>query len=98
MSTSPLTSRVLLGCCGVVHPLRHQPSAISRQIHSPCDLEPLRIDRQLMAPKPACHEVTFRIALSAPGEPPFKNIAAILQFSKEGICCSPISFALNPSR
>src|SRR5216683_391519 len=97
MSAPPRTSRVLLGDSWIVHPLRHQPPAVPRQIHAPCDLESLRINRQLMAAKPACHEMTFRIALPAPGEPPFKNIAAILQFFKEGICCFPIGVASNPS-
>src|SRR5713101_6800466 len=97
MSVPLLMSRVLLGCCGVVHPFRHQPPAVSCQLHAPCDLESIRIDRQLMAAKPAGHQVTLRIALSAPGEPPFKNLAAVLQLSKEGICCFPVSAALNPS-
>src|SRR5258708_2970544 len=96
MSKPPLTSRVLLSCREMVHPLRHQPPAVSRQVHAPCDLESLGIYRQLMAAKPACHQVTFRIALSAPRKPPFKNSAAILQFSKDGICCFPIGVTLNP--
>src|SRR6267378_3883962 len=95
MSMPPLTSRDLLDCCGIVHPFRHQPPAVSRQIHTLRDLKTIGIGRQLMAAKPACYEVTFRVTLSAPSEPPFKNIAAILQFSKEGICCVPIGAALN---
>src|SRR5713101_1786851 len=97
MSAPPLTSRVLLGPRGVVHPLRYQPSAISRQIHAFCDLERIGIGRQLMTTEPACHEVTFRITLSAPCEPPSKDVTALLQFSKEGICCFPIGVALNTS-
>src|SRR5260370_34773690 len=98
MSGSPMTSRVLLGGCEIVHPIRHQPPAVSRQIHAPRNLEAIGIGRQLMAAKPACYEMTFRIALSAPSEPPSENVAAILQFLKEGICGFPVSTALDPSR
>src|SRR6266576_135903 len=97
MSTFPLTSRTPLGHCRVVHPIRYRPPAVSRQFHAPCDLEPFGIGRQLMAAKPACYEMTFRITLSASGEPPFKNIAAILQLCKHAIGCFPVGVALNPS-
>src|SRR6266851_3352232 len=93
-----LTLRVPLGRRGMVHPLRRGPPAASRQIHAPRDPEPVGIGCQLMAAEPACHKVTFRIPLSAPSEPPFKNIAAILQSSKQGIRFFPIGNTLDPSR
>src|SRR6267142_37346 len=98
MTIPPLASRVLLGCCGTIHPLRHWPPASSRQIHTLCDLEPIGIDCQMMTAKPARHEVTFRVALLTPTEPPLKNLPAVLQFFKQDICCFPIDVALDSLR
>src|SRR6266567_5734292 len=98
MSMPPLTSSAVLRCCGIVHPLRHWPSAVSRQIHALRDLKSFGIGGQMVAAKPTCHEMTFGIAFPAASEPPLQNVSAVLQLSKEGIRRPPIDVALDPSR
>src|SRR5258708_6877629 len=98
MSAPPLTSRVLLACCGIIHPLGHQPLAASRQIHALCDSESIGINRQVVAAEPARNEMTFRVSLLTPSKPPFENVAAILQCAEQCICRFPIHVALDSLR